>query len=144
MKVSHIVSQPRCLTETDACTRAVSPGPVWSVWGEGVVDGQVVWTSPKPLFGDAPVEFWPDGKLIGRARPSRDNRTFSLPGKTLGDLSKVEVRAGGRRLDAPDPRFEADNNQAPAGLPPLSAKGSPRRSRSASRGPAWPAHCRTR
>ncbi|GAA3437386.1 alpha/beta hydrolase family protein [Kutzneria kofuensis] len=95
------------------------PKPAGSGWR--VVDGQVAWTSAKPMSGDAAVEFWSDGKLLGRARSSRDGRTFSLPGKALGDLGKVEVRAGGRRLDAPDPKFRA--NQAPAALPPLLPKG---------------------
>jgi len=83
--------------------------------GWRVVNGQVAWTSPKPLTGNAAVEFWSGGKLIGRAQPSQDNRTFSLPGTQLGDLNKVEVRAGGRRLDAPDQSFGP--NQAPAGRP---------------------------
>lgn len=91
--------------------------------GWRVVDGQVVWTSPKPLTGDAAVEFWSGGTLLGRARPSRDNRTFSLPGKTLGDPTKVEVRAGGKRLDAPDPKLKA-SSQPTTALPPLSPKGS--------------------
>ncbi|MEV6604798.1 hypothetical protein [Kutzneria sp. NPDC051319] len=94
-----------------------------SAVGWRVVDGQVVWTSPKPLTGDAPVEFWSGGKLLGRASPSRDNRTFSLPGKAIGDPSKIEVRAGGQRLDAPDPKAKADS-RAPAALPPLLPKGS--------------------
>ncbi|EWM13005.1 alpha/beta hydrolase family protein, partial [Kutzneria sp. 744] len=94
-----------------------------SAAGWRVVDGQVVWTSPTPLTGDAPVEFWSGGKLLGRAGPSRDHRTFSLPGKAIGDPSKIEVRAGGQRLDAPDPKAKADS-QSPAALPPLLPKGS--------------------
>ena len=115
-----IVAQGQIAQAQTTQAQSSQAQPAGSGWR--VVNGQVAWTSPNPLTGDAAVEFWSGGKLIGRAQPSQDNRTFSLPGKQLGDISKVEVRAGGRRLDAPGPSFGP--NQTPAGLPPLQPAGA--------------------
>ncbi|QUQ68042.1 alpha/beta hydrolase family protein [Kutzneria sp. CA-103260] len=105
-----------------AQAQPAAPTPSGAGTGWRLVDGQPAWTSPTPLTGDAAVEFWSDGKLVGRARSSADSRTFSLPGKQLGDLSKVEVRAGGKRLDAPDKTFGP--HRTPAALPPPQPAGA--------------------
>ncbi|GAB3911121.1 hypothetical protein GCM10029964_116250 [Kibdelosporangium lantanae] len=81
-----------------AQAQPVPPAPDWKV-----ANGRVTWTSPRPLTGDAAVEFWADGKSLGRATSGRDHRTFSLPAGPV-DPDHLEARAGGRRLDAPDRR----------------------------------------
>ncbi|WP_406635916.1 hypothetical protein [Amycolatopsis sp. WGS_07] len=95
-----------------------APGPAASPeWR--VADGKLVWTAPKPLFGDGAVEFWSGGKLLGRARPSPDLRTFSLPAGGIRDPRGLEVRVGGRSLTEA-PRATA-NQPSPAPLPALPA-----------------------
>ncbi|XVV16742.1 hypothetical protein ACQP2X_20910 [Actinoplanes sp. CA-131856] len=78
---------------------APDPGGGWSV-----VDGKLTWTAAKRVpMGDAAVEFWSGDRLLGKAKPHSDGRTFSLAtGAPVGELS---VRAAGKRLDAqPAPR----------------------------------------
>ncbi len=98
------------LAVTLAPSAAASPAasPEWRV-----ADGQLLWTAPKPLFGDGAVEFWSGGKLLGRAQPRADLRTFSLPAGGIRDLRGLEVRVGGRSLTNP-PRATA---KQPAAVP---------------------------
>ncbi|MGV9300270.1 hypothetical protein [Amycolatopsis sp. NPDC003676] len=84
-----------------------------------VADGQLVWTAPKPLFGDGAVEFWSGGELLGRAQPGADLRTFSLPAGGIRDVRGLEARVGGRSLTEA-PKATA-NQPAPAPLPVLPA-----------------------
>ncbi|WP_199841093.1 MULTISPECIES: hypothetical protein [Actinomycetes] len=98
---------------------AASPaGPVAAAeWR--VADGQLLWTAPKPLFGDGAVEFWSGGKLLGRAQPQADLRTFSLPAGGIRDLRGLEVRVGGRSLT--EPPHATAKQPAAAPLPELPA-----------------------
>ncbi|MYW96323.1 hypothetical protein G3I59_38370 [Amycolatopsis rubida] len=104
------------LAQPAAASPAAGPAasPEWRV-----ADGQLLWTAPKPLFGDGAVEFWSGGKLLGRAQPRADLRTFSLPAGGISDLRGLEVRVGGRSLTEP-PRATA-KQPAPAPLPELPA-----------------------
>jgi hypothetical protein len=70
----------------------------WTIKGD-----KLSWTSSRPVpMGDAAVEFYSGDTLLGRARPAKDHRTFQLdlPGK----LDDLQVRAGGKRLDATAPK----------------------------------------
>ncbi|WP_305790144.1 hypothetical protein [Symbioplanes lichenis] len=79
---------------------AVPSGGGWSAG-----DGRLVWRADERVpMGDAAVEFWSEGRLLGRPRPGADQRTFSLDTGTAPDASKLEVRAGGRRIDVPAPQ----------------------------------------
>ncbi len=75
--------------------------PLPSGWS--VQDGKLTWTSAEPVpMGNAAVEFWSGDKLLGRATPGGNRRTFQLPAPPT--LSNLQVRAGGRRLDAAAPK----------------------------------------
>ncbi|MFI1535446.1 hypothetical protein [Streptomyces anandii] len=88
--------------------------PGWSLTGEGA-GRQLVWRSETPVpMGDARVEFYAGDRLLGRPVPGGDGRTFRLgldrpgPGRAdtpaltgPDDLRGLQVRASGRRLDAP-------------------------------------------
>ena len=92
--------------------------------GWAVSGGELTWTSPRPVpMGDAQVEFYSGDTLLGRARAAGDRRTFrlDLPRKLTG----LQVRAGGKRLDATAPTsLRAQANPAlpaelnPAGVDP--------------------------
>ena len=85
------------------------------------VDGNVLaWRAGHRVpVGDAAVEFWSGGRLLGRPVPSADHRTFTLTGTEITDPGDLEVRAGGRRLDAEEPRRQARARPSavPAALP---------------------------
>jgi hypothetical protein len=101
--------------------------------GAGLV---LTWQASAPVpMGDAAVEFYAGGRLLGRPRPAPDQRTFSLdlPGGSLGspaDLADLQVRAAGRRLDAAakpgggpaGPRLRSVRPPAPA--PAMAVPGS--------------------
>ncbi|XVU21432.1 hypothetical protein ACQPZJ_29680 [Actinoplanes sp. CA-054009] len=77
---------------------ATGPGGGWSV-----VDGKLTWTSPSRVpMGDAAVEFWSGNRLLGKAKPHPDGRTFSL--SAAGPVDELSVRAAGKRLDRLPPR----------------------------------------
>lgn len=77
------------------------PDPLPNGWS--VQDGKLTWTSAKPVpMGDAAVEFWSGDKLLGRAAPGDDKRSFRIPAPST--LSDLQVRAGGRRLDVARPK----------------------------------------
>ncbi|MEV4636465.1 hypothetical protein AB0J80_03845 [Actinoplanes sp. NPDC049548] len=86
----------------------------WSVEG-----GQLTWRAGERVpMGDAAVEFWAGGKLLGRPRPQKDQKTFKLDLDEVRSLDSLQVRAGGKRLDqaAPPARRQAAA-QAPAYSP---------------------------
>ncbi|GAA4717490.1 hypothetical protein GCM10023263_68650 [Phytohabitans rumicis] len=95
--------------------------PGWQIDG-----ADLVWQASKRVpMGDAAVEFYAGDRLLGRPRAARDGRTFRLDLTALdqANLSTLEARAGGRRLDAPAgaPR---SRSTTPAPLPaqaPLAA-----------------------
>ena len=92
-------------------------GPGWFV-----EDGQLTWRSDARVpMGDAAVEFYAGDRLLGRPRPAADDRTFTLDLGGAGKLADLQVRAGGRRLDAAAPPAAAEgaaSAPAPAPLPP--------------------------
>ncbi|MGW6909946.1 hypothetical protein [Streptomyces sp. NPDC054940] len=76
----------------------------WSITGEGTAR-KLVWRSDERVpMGDARVEFYAGDRLLGRPAPGKDGRTFrlGLDGVRLDSVRDLEVRAAGRRLDAPD------------------------------------------
>jgi hypothetical protein len=93
-----------------------APGDGWSV-----VDGQLTWRSDRRIpMGDAAVEFYAGDRLVGRPQPAPDHRTFRLPVERV-NLKDLQVRAGGRRLDAAAPapaRKRTAVAPAPSALPP--------------------------
>ncbi|WP_033290737.1 hypothetical protein [Amycolatopsis jejuensis] len=102
------------MVQPAAAAPSPPPGPPeWQVTG-----GKVVWTAPKPLFGDAGVEFWSGGRLLGRAQPAQDQRTFSLPAAGIRDVRGLEARVGGQPRQPPP---AATSNQVPAVPPGLPA-----------------------
>lgn len=76
---------------------AQPPGPSWQI-----SDGRTLtWTSPELVpMGDAAIEFYDGDRLLGRPT-TKDHRTFTLTIDDPGKIDDLEVRAGGRRLDAP-------------------------------------------
>ncbi|NUP19306.1 MAG: hypothetical protein HOZ81_25090 [Streptomyces sp.] len=78
--------------------------PDWNITGEGAAR-QLVWRSDEQVpMGDARVEFYAGDRLLGRPAQAKDGRTFrlGLDGVRLGSVRDLQVRAAGRRLDAPD------------------------------------------
>jgi hypothetical protein len=96
------------------------PGPTSADWS--IADGQLTWRSPERIpMGDAAVEFYAGDRRLGRPLPAADHRTFRLPLEQAESLRDLQVRAGGRRLDAAAPaaaRKRAAVPPAPAALPP--------------------------
>ncbi|GAA3045642.1 hypothetical protein [Streptomyces glomeratus] len=97
--------------------------PRWRITGEGT-RRQLVWRSDARVpMGNARVEFYAGDRLLGLPRAAQDGHTFRLAlGHARPDsLTHLEVRAGGRRLDARDgaSRIPADDSAggAPAALP---------------------------
>ncbi|MFE3174331.1 hypothetical protein ACFXPA_13350 [Amycolatopsis sp. NPDC059090] len=105
------------LAQPAAARPAAGPAASSPEWR--VANGQLVWTAPKPLFGDGAVEFWSGGKLLGRAQPGADLRTFSLPAGGIREVRGLEARVGGRSLTEV-PKATA-NQPAAAPLPVLPA-----------------------
>ncbi|WP_217206847.1 hypothetical protein [Streptomyces sp. AC550_RSS872] len=76
----------------------------WSITGEGAAR-KLVWRSGERVpMGDARVEFYAGDRLLGRPAPAKDGRTFrlGLDGVPLDSPQDLQVRAAGRRLDAPE------------------------------------------
>jgi hypothetical protein len=94
-----------------------APDDGWSVSG-----GKLTWRSDRRIpMGDAAVEFYAGDRLLGRPQAAPDDRTFRLPLEHAKDLRDLQVRAGGRRLDAAAPApasKRAAPAPAPAALPP--------------------------
>lgn len=100
----------------------------WSFTGEGA-ERQLVWRSGRPVpMGDARVEFYAGDRLLGRPEAAKDGRTFRLPLEdalsarglqgTKG-LADLQVRAGGRRLDAAGPAAAPEERRAAITPPAL-------------------------
>ncbi|WP_033343235.1 alpha/beta hydrolase family protein [Catenuloplanes japonicus] len=80
--------------ETDPAGPAALPA------GWSVQDRDLVWTAPEPVTTRAAaVEFWSGDRMLGRARPGAELRSYHLDLPV--DLDDLQVRAAGRRLDAP-------------------------------------------
>jgi hypothetical protein len=91
-------------------------GPPPSVWTFN--GSQLVWTAPGPVpMGDAAIEFWDGGRLLGRPHPSADLRTFSLAAAKVSGLGELQVRAAGRRLDAQEQLRPTTSTPLPAPPP---------------------------
>lgn len=76
--------------------------PHWSLTGEGS-RRKLEWRSEERVpMGDARVEFYAGDRLLGRPAPAKDGRTFrlGLDGVPLDSVRDLQVRSGGRRLDA--------------------------------------------
>jgi hypothetical protein len=76
---------------------------------------ELVWHAPKRVpIGDAMVGFYAGDRLLGQPTAERDQRTFRLAvdGVAARDLTGLQVRAGGRRLDVP-----VDDRSAAAAAP---------------------------
>ncbi|WP_412744742.1 alpha/beta hydrolase family protein [Krasilnikovia sp. MM14-A1004] len=64
-------------------------------------NGRLTWQAPQRVpMGDAAIEFYSGDHLLGRARAGSDHRTFALDVGAVPSLDGLQVRAGGRRLDA--------------------------------------------
>jgi len=64
----------------------------------------LTWRADRPVrVGDAAVEFHTGDRLLGRPGATPDQRTFRLviDEATARDLTDLQVRAGGRRIDVP-------------------------------------------
>ena len=90
--------------------------------GWSVENGQLTWRSDKRVpMGDAAVEFWAGDRLLGRPVPRPDQRSFSLDLGEVASLDSLQVRAGGKRLDAAAPtarsRAAAPEVRVPAQQP---------------------------
>ncbi|WDF35482.1 hypothetical protein PBV52_01020 [Streptomyces sp. T12] len=78
--------------------------PDWSITGEGSAR-KLVWRSDERVpMGNARVEFYAGDQLLGRPAPAKDGRTFrlGLDGVPPVSVEDLQVRAAGRRLDAPE------------------------------------------
>jgi hypothetical protein len=103
-----------------------APAPAGAGWS--VEKGQLTWRSSERVpMGDAAVEFYAGDRLLGRPRPGADHRTFRLELDGAPDLKDLEVRAGGRRLDAAAPKASrrATSTPIPAAAPLPAAKVDP-------------------
>jgi hypothetical protein len=100
-----------------------APGPGGLSAGWSIDRGTLTWTSGNVIPpGDAAVEFWSAGRLLGRAREAADLRTFVLAGAPAGRLTDLQVRIGGRRVDAGAPRtLPRRSATTPATVPELPA-----------------------
>ncbi|MEU7588292.1 hypothetical protein AB0A95_18610 [Micromonospora sp. NPDC049230] len=84
-------------------------------------DRTLTWTSPRVVApGDAAVEFWSGDRLLGRAEEAPDLRTFVLRGSAPRATGDLQVRRGGRRIDAATSRvLPQPADRAPAEPPTL-------------------------
>ncbi|MFE6780399.1 hypothetical protein [Streptomyces sp. NPDC057702] len=128
-ELAHAAPSPVPQQQTGPSLRAAAPDaagaplpPGWRIDHQGTTR-HLVWRSREPLpMGDARVEFYAGQRLLGRPVVERDGRTLRLAlddarGPSTTDL---QVRAGGRRLDAiPGQRApRTARPQTPAPLPP--------------------------
>lgn len=82
-------------------TAESDPPQGWTVTTSGGTD-HLVWAGASAVMGDARVQFFAGERLLGTPRPARDGLTYRLdvPTEALADPADLQVRAGGRRLDA--------------------------------------------
>ncbi|MEV0901097.1 hypothetical protein [Actinoplanes sp. NPDC049802] len=107
------VTAPASADPPKPAPSALPPG--WSLGERGLT-----WTSERMIPpGGAAVEFWSGDRLLGRARGGSDLRTFVLPGGA-GRLDDLQVRIGGKRVDAAAPR-QRRTAGTPATAPELPA-----------------------
>ncbi|RSM67858.1 hypothetical protein DMB66_14880 [Actinoplanes sp. ATCC 53533] len=86
--------------------------------GWSVTDGQLTWRADKRIpMGDAAVEFYAGDQLLGRPQAAADDRTFRLPLEHARSLRDLQVRAGGRRLDAAPPASARKRAAVPPAAP---------------------------
>ncbi|MFJ7073843.1 hypothetical protein [Streptomyces sp. NPDC098781] len=88
--------------------------PDWSVAGEGAAR-ELVWRSDERVpMGDARVGFYAGDRLLGHPAQAKDGRTFrlGLDGVRLDAVKDLQVRAAGRRLDAPDANSSSGSRSA--------------------------------
>ncbi|MDW4905305.1 hypothetical protein RB628_08070 [Streptomyces sp. ADMS] len=105
----------------------------WAFTDDGA-ERQLVWRSGRPVpMGDARVEFYTGDRLLGRPMAANDGRTFRLPLEEALNASglkgsrtfeNLQVRAGGRRLDAAGVAAAPDERRA-APAPPALAPANP-------------------
>ncbi|MFF4504464.1 hypothetical protein [Streptomyces sp. NPDC001401] len=95
--------------------------PGWRIAGEGA-ERQLVWRSTAPVpMGDARVEFYSGGRMLGVPRPDKDGRTFRLGlgrGAATTGLKGLHVQAGGRELDAAGRTETPGGRRSAAAAPP--------------------------
>ncbi|MER5472024.1 hypothetical protein [Streptomyces sp. NPDC002685] len=87
----------------------------WSVTGEGAAR-QLVWRSDGPVpISDSGVAFYAGERFLGRPVGTQDGRSFrlALSAARLGNPSDLQVRAGGRRLDAAGAEQDRPAGQGP-------------------------------
>ncbi|QNP74536.1 hypothetical protein IAG44_37160 [Streptomyces roseirectus] len=93
--------------------------PGWRVSGH-----DLLWRASQPVpMGDARVEFHANGRLLGVPQPAADGRTFKLAlddAAQAEELTRLQVRASGRRLDVEEPAA-APSLAAPQAAPALPA-----------------------
>ncbi|MEN3304141.1 MAG: hypothetical protein V7603_343, partial [Micromonosporaceae bacterium] len=108
-------------------------GAAWADPGGGARDGweitstgsgsELIWNAPDRIPpGDATVEFYAGDRLLGRPWAAEDQRSFhlSLDGLAARDLTGLQVRAAGRRLDVrQDATGPGTRTAAPAAATPL-------------------------
>jgi hypothetical protein len=94
-----------------------------TVGGTGPV---LTWQAPTAVpMGDAAVEFYAGDRLLGRPRSAADQRTFRLDVAGAPDLSNLQVRAAGRRLDAAGAAQRAAVSSRAASVEPAVAAAAP-------------------
>lgn len=73
----------------------------WTLTTEGASD-ILVWRAASTRMGDARVEFFVGDRPLGTPEPAADGRSYrlSIPTGSVADPAGLQVRAGGRRLDA--------------------------------------------
>jgi hypothetical protein len=101
------VAASTLLLGVPAPASAQPPGPAASALPPGWSFDKhtLTWTSDRPIPpGDATVEFWSGDRLLGRAASGTDMRTFSRVEDRPGRLTDLQVRVGGKRVDAAAPR----------------------------------------
>ncbi|AEV81570.1 hypothetical protein ACWT_0557 [Actinoplanes sp. SE50] len=80
----------------------------------------LTWTSDRAIrTGDAAVEFWSGDRLLGRARGTRDPHAFTLPGTPPGGLKDLQVKVGGKRVDAAAPASVQRRAAGSPVIPPI-------------------------
>ncbi|MFI6070532.1 hypothetical protein ACIA5C_02950 [Actinoplanes sp. NPDC051343] len=122
------VAATTVLWGVSAPASADPPRPAASALPSGwSLDKQTLtWTSDRALPpGDAAVEFWSGDRLLGRAAGTSDLHTFTLRESRPIPLTDLQVRVGGKRVDAaaPKPQRRLAKN-TPAAGPALPANAS--------------------
>ncbi|MGW0944909.1 alpha/beta hydrolase family protein [Streptomyces sp. NPDC002623] len=142
------LAQAQQPSETRASTASADSGlpPGWQVSGAGAAR-TLVWRSPTPVpMGDARVEFHAGDRLLGVPKAGKDGHTFRLPLADAGDaqLKDLQVRASGRRLDAPaDNSAAGEQRSRKSGQPPASTPQAPAQAPANSVDPGKPGSYRT-